>query len=121
MADAANSCVLPASPNWYCSAIADCSLTGKYAFGARNCVYLLGLTSETPAFEGQLVGHSERVTAVCFCKHKLHANFVASGADDKTVKIWDVETKLALMEHKGHSVRLYLLTFVCFIRLASGQ
>lgn len=98
--------VLPASPNWYCSNVADCSLNKTYAFGARNCVYLLDVSSQPPAFEGQLTGHTERVTSVCFSKHKLHANFVASGSDDKTVKIWDAETKLKLLEHKAHSVRI---------------
>ena len=97
--------VLPASPNWYCSSVADCSLNRIYAFGARNYVYLLDVSSATPVFEGQLAGHAERVTSVCFSKHKLHANFLASGSDDKTVKIWDVETKLALLEHKAHNVR----------------
>ena len=106
MADEASKFVLLASPNWYCSAVADCSLTKLYAFGARNCVYLLDVGAKTPVFEGQLVGHTERVTSVCFSKHKLHANFVASGSDDKTVKIWDAETKLTLLEHKAHSVRI---------------
>ena len=105
MAADASRFVLPASPNWYCSSVADCSLNRIYAFGARNYVYLLDVSSATPVFEGQLAGHAERVTSVCFSKHKLHANFLASGSDDKTVKIWDVETKLALLEHKAHNVR----------------
>ena len=118
MAADASKFVLPASPNWYCSTVADCSLSKIYAFGARNCVYLLNVSSATPAFEGQLVGHAERVTSVGFSKHKLHASFLASGSDDKTVKIWDVETKLALLEHKAHNVRISCkisLNFVYFI------
>ena len=105
MAEDASKFVLLASPNWYCSSVADCSLTKIYAFGARNCVYLLDVSSDKPVFHGQLVGHTERVSSVCFSKHKLHANFVASGSDDKTVKIWDTETKLKLLEHKAHNVR----------------
>ena len=68
-------------------------------------MYLLDVSSDKPVFHGQLVGHTERVSSVCFSKHKLHANFVASGSDDKTVKIWDTETKLKLLEHKAHNVR----------------
>ena len=105
MAEDASKFVLLGSPNWYCSSVADCSLTKIYAFGARNCVYLLDLSSDKPVFHGQLVGHTERVSSVCFSKHKLHVNFVASGSDDKTVKIWDTETKLKLLEHKAHNVR----------------
>lgn len=118
MAADASKFVLPASPNWYCSAVADCSLNKLYAFGARNCVYLLDVSSQTPVFEGQLAGHTERVTSVSFSKHKLHANFVASGSDDKTVKIWDAETKLTLLEHKAHSVRILSFTYCneCFSR-----
>lgn len=106
MAADASRFVLPASPNWYCSNIADCSLNKIYVFGARNCLHLLNVDSQTPSFEGQLTGHAERVTSVCFSKHKVQANFVASGSDDKTVKIWDTETKLMLLEHKAHNVRM---------------
>ena len=105
MAADASKFVLPSSPNWYCSSVADCSLSKIYAFCARNCVYLLDVNSSTPVFVGQLVGHAERVTSVSFSKHKLHASFLASCSDDKTVKIWDLETKLALLEHKAHNVR----------------
>ena len=110
MAADASKFVLLASPNWYCSAVADCGLSSIYAFGARNCVYLLDVSSVSPVFEGQLVGHAERVTSVCFSKHKLHANFLASGSDDKTVKIWDVGTKLALLEHKAHNVWIFFFS-----------
>ena len=106
MAADASKFVLPASPNWYCSTVADCSLSKIYAFGARNCVYLLDVSSTTPVFEGQLAGHVERVTSVGFSKDKLHTSFLASGSDDKTVKIWDLKTKLALLEHKAHNVRI---------------
>lgn len=110
MADDASKFVLLASPNWYCSTVADCSLNSVYAFGARNCVYLLDVSSVSPVFAGQLDGHVERVTSVSFSKHKLHASFLASGSDDKTVKIWDVGSKLALMEHKAHNVRIFIST-----------
>ena len=121
MAADASKFVLPASPNWYCSTVADCSLSKIYAFGARNCVYLLDVSSTTPIFEGQLAGHAERVTSVSFSKHKPHTSFLASGSDDKTVKIWDLETKLALLEHKAHNVRnsyeISLKTLYAYLKL----
>ncbi|XP_074619191.1 gem-associated protein 5-like isoform X2 [Acropora palmata] len=116
MAADASRFVLPASPNWYCSNIADCSLNKIYVFGARNCLYLLNVDSQTPSFEGQLTGHAERVTSVCFSKHKVQANFVASGSDDKTVKIWDTETKLMLLEHKAHSGKVTCLSWSPLVR-----
>jgi len=115
MAEDASKFVLLPSPNWYCSSVADCSLTKIYAFGARNCVYLLDVSSDKPVFHGQLVGHTERVSSVCFSKHKLHANFVASGSDDKTVKIWDTDTKLKLLEHKAHNVRTVIFFFKLYV------
>lgn len=88
-------------------------------------MYLLDVSSDKPVFHGQLVGHSERVSSACFSKHKLHANFVASGSDDKTVKIWDTETKLKLLEHKAHNVRTVIFfQIIClflFIYFRSGK
>ena len=95
---------LPASPNWYCSSVSDFSLTGIYAFGAKNCVYLLDTKCEPPELRGQLCGHSERVSSVCFCKHELGAELAVSGADDRFVKVWDVKKKEVVAEHKGHQV-----------------
>ena len=105
--------VLPASPNWYCSSISDCSLTGIYAFGARSCIYLMDVNCDPPEFKGQLHGHSERVTAVSFSKHILHAALAASGADDKVVKVWDVEVKLPVAEHRAHQVRKERFDVMC--------
>ena len=78
-------------------------------------MYLLDVSSDKPVFHGQLVGHTERVSSVCFSKHKLHANFVGSGSDDKTVKIWDTETKLKLLEHKAHNVRSVIFFFKLYV------
>ena len=65
----------------------------------------MDVNCDPPEFKGQLHGHSERVTAVSFSKHILHAGLAASGADDKVVKVWDVEVKLPVAEHRAHQVR----------------
>ncbi|EDO37184.1 predicted protein [Nematostella vectensis] len=98
--------VLPASPNWYCSTGTDFSITGLYGFAAKKCVYLLDVNGPVPAFRGQFTEHTDRVSSVRFCPHALHPGLCASGADDKTVRLWDVETKGVLANHTTHTAKV---------------
>ncbi|EDO37187.1 predicted protein, partial [Nematostella vectensis] len=98
--------VLPASPNWYYSTGTDFSITGLYGFAAKKCVYLLDVNGPVPAFRGQFTEHTDRVSSVRFCPHALHPGLCASGADDKTVRLWDVETKGVLANHTTHTAKV---------------
>ncbi|CAM5132176.1 unnamed protein product [Eretmochelys imbricata] len=94
--------VLPASPNWYCSRCCDTCGAGRlFGFGARNSVYLLEIGA-APAFHGELVGHTERVSGFTFCRYPGQSNFCASSSDDGTVKIWDTQTLTVVTEHTLH-------------------
>ncbi|KAM7161684.1 gem-associated protein 5 [Macrochelys suwanniensis] len=94
--------VLPASPNWYCSRCSDSCGAGRlFGFGARNSVYLLEIGA-APAFHGELVGHTERVSGFTFCRYPGQSNFCASSSDDGTVKIWDTQTLTVVTEHMLH-------------------
>uniref|UniRef100_A0A8C3RXM7 Gem nuclear organelle associated protein 5 n=1 Tax=Chelydra serpentina TaxID=8475 RepID=A0A8C3RXM7_CHESE len=94
--------VLPASPNWYCSRCSDSCGAGRlFGFGARNSVYLLEIGA-APAFHGELVGHTERVSGFAFCRYPGQSNFCASSSDDGTVKIWDTQTLTVVTEHMLH-------------------
>ncbi|XP_054834207.1 gem-associated protein 5 isoform X3 [Eublepharis macularius] len=95
--------VLPASPNWYCSRCSDTSEDGRlFGFAARNNVCLLEIRSGVPAFHGELVGHTERVSGFSFCHYLGQDNYCASSSDDGAVKIWDLQTLTAVTEHTLH-------------------
>lgn len=104
--DGRTNCVLPPSPNWYCSCAADCSLDGAYAFVAKKRVCVLDVSREPPCFKGKFTEHSDRTSAVVFCPHEGHSNLCVSGADDKSIKIWDIETKIVTASHNVHQVSI---------------
>ncbi|XP_061104409.1 gem-associated protein 5 isoform X4 [Conger conger] len=94
--------LLPASPNWYCSRSSDTSRNGIFGFGAKNTIYLLDITVSSPAIVGELNGHKERVSGLAFCRHPGQDHLCASTSDDGTVKIWDINDKAVLKEHRSH-------------------
>nr|XP_033783003.1 gem-associated protein 5 [Geotrypetes seraphini] len=93
--------ILSASPNWYCSRCSDAA-NGLFGFAARNAICILRITPLEPAFYGELVGHSNRVSGFTFCHYPGQAHLCASSSDDGTVKIWDTQTKSVVTEHKLH-------------------
>jgi len=97
-------CLLPPSPNWYCSSVADCSTGGAYAFAAKSNVFVLDINNEPPAFRGQFCEHADRVSAVCSSR-AAPTKLFASTSDDKTVKLWDMDSKNMLASHNTHRVR----------------
>ncbi|XP_042304465.1 gem-associated protein 5-like [Sceloporus undulatus] len=95
--------VLPASPNWYCSRCSDASRDGAlFGFASRNVVCLLEVRAAAPAFRGELVGHTERVSGFSFCPYPGQSYFCASSSDDGAVKIWDARTLIVMTEHTLH-------------------
>ena len=57
---------LPPSANWYSSSACDWSQNGTAAYASKNSVRLLMPFSHS--MEGSLVGHSDRVTSLEFCR-----------------------------------------------------
>ena len=57
---------------------------------------------------GTLQGHSRDVTSVSFSPDGTK---VASGSDDKTVKLWDVTSGECLQTLEGHSSRVWSVSF----------
>ncbi|XP_036380032.1 gem-associated protein 5 [Megalops cyprinoides] len=94
--------LLPASPNWYCSRSSDTNAKGIFGFGAKNTIYLISVTASSPVVVGELNGHREKVSGFAFCHHPGEENLCASTSDDGTVKIWDINEKVALKDHKAH-------------------
>ena len=67
----------------------------------------------------ELKGHRNYVTSVAF---DSSGKYLASGSDDKTVRIWDVATKQQVAELKGHTSRVFSVAFDLSGKyLASGE
>lgn len=95
--------MLPTSPNWYCGQVADCSLGGVYAYGAKADIPLLHIKSRK--FVGALRGHEDRVTTLEIDKRDGGEQHCVSGAADATVRVWDMRTLQCLAQHHLHKVR----------------
>jgi coatomer subunit beta' len=57
-----------------------------------------------------LEGHSKGVTAVAFCPFN-DKPYLASGSDDKTIKIWDYTNKHCIFTFEGHEDNISSLCF----------
>ncbi|NXO95753.1 GEMI5 protein, partial [Certhia brachydactyla] len=94
---------LPASPNWYSSRCSDASSDGRlFGFAARHRVCLLDVAGAAPAFYGELIGHTDRISGFAFCHCPGHSSLCASSSDDGSVKIWDSGTLSAVLEYSLH-------------------
>jgi hypothetical protein len=60
-------------------------------------------TRESPALVRDLVGHADKVTA---CAVTPDGRRVVSASEDKTLKVWDLETGRALATLEGHGDRV---------------
>ncbi|XP_047143757.1 gem-associated protein 5 isoform X1 [Hydra vulgaris] len=112
-------CIIPASPNWYCSNIMTC-MNGYIAFGGKWAVYLLNLRKNPPVCEEYLFGspgYSCKVTAVAFCQFDKNISLsvlpshCAFGMEDGLVKLIICETKSMLKEHRKHQVKITAISW----------
>ncbi|XP_030649137.1 gem-associated protein 5 [Chanos chanos] len=94
--------LLPASPNWYCSRCSDTNINGILGFGAKNTIYLAKVTPASSTIVGELSGHKERVSGFAFSQYAGQENLCVSSSDDGTVKIWDIDQRAVLTEHRTH-------------------
>ena len=93
-----------ASPNWYNSTVCDIGAGGVFAFGGKNTIFLLDLSDSRCCFLGQLSGHKDRVTSVRFSKSAAYSRLCASGSEDHSVMIWDIDAKASVGRHTKHEV-----------------
>ncbi|XP_066185321.1 gem-associated protein 5 isoform X1 [Sylvia atricapilla] len=94
---------LPASPNWYSSRCSDASSDGRlFGFAARHRVCLLDVAGAAPAFYGELIGHTDRISGFAFCHCPGQSGLCASSSDDGSIKIWDSGSLSAVLEYSLH-------------------
>jgi len=107
--------VLPASPNWYSSRVADANSHGIFVFGARRDVVVFNINMYPPAYKGTFRLHRDKVSAVAL-RSDGKDSLCCSGSEDGKVKIWNVESKALLSDHSTHNVRLlnYIILIVLY-------
>ncbi|KAL3879528.1 hypothetical protein ACJMK2_031822, partial [Sinanodonta woodiana] len=98
--------VLPASPNWYCSKISDCSEDGVYVFGARHDVYIFDVAGQTPVYQGVFCGHKEKVTALSLSFDRGKDLKCCSASEKGDMKVWNVSTREELQMFNLHNVKI---------------
>jgi len=98
-------CVVPASPNWYCSRIVDCSEDGTTCIGAKNAIDLWDISSNSVKHVCRIDAHHERVVAVSLCHAtgSLPRKCCSAGEDGK-VRVWNLDSRELLHEHSHHKV-----------------
>ena len=98
--------VIPASPNWYCSASVSCSNDGYLAFAARNQIFIYDINSRHPKFKDSFQLYRERITSVCWMRG---APFIfAFGGEDGISRVFDIDKRKVLAESKRQSVSFYI-------------
>ena len=108
------SIAIPPAPNWYGSALGDWggAYGTLYAYAARNAVVLVR-PEETRAcrrFVGSLVGHVNRVTALCFAKRPGVTHLLVSGSADTNLRLWDTTSRRCLRTMRGHTAEVSALS-----------
>ena len=102
------SCLLSASPSWYCTRVSDCSENGLFVFGAKNSLIFLDVSKSEPWIVGHLQVHQERVTGVSLCHTFQRDEKCVTTSDDCRVRVWDLKDRALLFEHAEHKVDYFL-------------
>jgi len=97
--------VLPASPNWYCSRIVDCSVNGTACIGAKNAIDLWDISADPAKYMCRIDAHSERIVGVSLCHAAgSEPQRCCSVAQDGKVRVWNLENRELMHEHSRHKV-----------------
>ena len=86
-------------------------------FAAGGEKGIIELFSNSLEHMGTLSGHKERINSLCAISHKI----LASGSDDKNIKIWDIEKRAIISTLSGHTKGVTTLCDVGEGQLVSGS
>ncbi|EDV19830.1 uncharacterized protein TRIADDRAFT_936, partial [Trichoplax adhaerens] len=107
---------LPASANWYCTTVSQCTDNGIYVFGGRNDIYLYRLPQRDdrlgPA-QFQWIGimslHTGRITCLQLSRNGAQ-RLCVSGGEDKKIILWDIESRHFIAKHEKHQAKITSLS-----------
>jgi len=88
--------MLPCSANWYSCMISDYNQNEIYIYASKSIIVLFNVTIKK--FIGELIGHSDRITSLCF--NKFNNQQCISGSCDKSVRLWDIDTCKCISYHQ---------------------
>eukprot|EP00741_Cyanophora_paradoxa_P021804 tig00000241_g21047.t1 len=75
------------------------------AYASKNVVRLVCPTTRAPL--GTLIGHANRVSSICLFAGQAEGSrvlYCASGAADRSVRLWNVRTRSLVSSHAAHKV-----------------
>ncbi|KAF2071825.1 hypothetical protein CYY_006862 [Polysphondylium violaceum] len=88
--------MLPCSSNWYSCMISDYNHNDIYIYASKSIIILFNI--KTRKFIGELIGHSDRLTSLCF--NKFNNQQCISGSCDKSVRLWDIDSCKCIAFHQ---------------------
>ena len=66
---------------------------------------------ESRRFLGELLGHTNRITAVQLSGYESLPNGALTAAVDRTVRVWDTQTLQCLHSHSAHSAEVFCAAY----------
>ena len=86
-------------------------------FAAGGNEWIINLFSNSLEYMGYFSGHKGRIQCLC----TVSSNILASGSDDKTIKIWNIEDRSIMSTLSGHTKEVSALCHVKEGVLVSGS
>jgi WD40 repeat protein len=89
------------SVNWHHHQLVDFNEENLIVFGSKNSIVLFDFKEKK--IMANLTGHSSRVTSVIF----INNSTIASSSEDKSIFIWDLNSKSIKSQHQKHKVKKF--------------
>ena len=81
-----------------------------FAAGVEEKV--INLFSNSLEHMGYFSGHKEMIWCLCAISNKISSKILASGSEDTTIKIWNIEDRSIMSTLSGHTKRVSALCYV---------
>ncbi|XP_015184665.1 PREDICTED: gem-associated protein 5 [Polistes dominula] len=98
-----NEITLPPSPNWYLNNICACSKDGTIAWGSNNSIVIARRQQNSKILNYSIIkdAYKERINVLSFSPEygEDNKNLLVSGADEHTVKIWNLDNNSTIMAY----------------------